>query len=169
MNYRKLVGDYILCINNEIGRSLKKLYCTFTLCKVIDYDPLENEFTIIKADENNYHVDYISMNTVKFKIDNHDPFNDADNSLSYNEYKMLCRPEKSIGELYRNTKWYIFYKKDDAIELIETALLPENNKKPVFSFYYLSKFSYYGYKRKEDYLKYLLNILKYNNETNKCK
>lgn len=158
MNYKKFVGDYILCINNELGRSIKKLYCCFTLCKVIDYDPLENEFTIIKHDENNYHFDSIYLNTVKLKINNNDPF---DFEIASN-----CYDQKSIGVVYKNINWYFFFSKQYAIELIENALLPKNKNEPVYSFYYLSKFSYYGYKRKEDYLKYLLNILK-QNEANK--
>ena len=129
-----LIGKKVLIICNSIGSSYKKLYCSYVLGKIIEYNPTTNKIMVIRNTE---HAD----SPIEFKINN-------DNRFATRE------PENN------NEKWwYTAFVDDKAIQLLKLNLLKQNNRRPVYKSYYLSSICYGKYKSKKEYLTYLLNEL----------
>ena len=135
MKYRNdLIGKKILIICNSIGSSYKRLYCSYVLGKIIEYNPATNKIMVIRNTE---HAD----SPIEFKINN-------DNRFATRE------PENG------NEKWwYVAFADEEAIQLLKRNLLKQNNRRPVYKSYYLSTICYGKYKSKKEYLTYLLNEL----------
>ena len=139
MKYRNdLIGKKILIICNSIGSSYKRLYCSYVLGKITEYNPTTNKIMVIRNTE---HVD----SPIEFKLNNGNSF---DNRLATRE------PEND-----NETWWYVALADDKAIQLLKGNLLKQNNRRPVYKSYYLSNFDYGKYKSKKEYLTYLLNEL----------
>mgnify|MGYP003369171027 FL=1 len=139
MKYRNdLIGKKVLIICNSIGDNYKKLYCSYVLGKITEYDPVTNKIMVIRNTE---YVD----SPIEFKINNGNSF---DNRLATRE------PEND-----NETWWYIALADDKAIQLLKGNLLKQNNRRPVYKSYYLSTICYSKYKSKKEYLTYLLNEL----------
>lgn len=138
-----LIGKKVLIICNSIGSNYKKLYCSYVLGKITEYDPDTNKIMVIRNTE---HVD----SPIEFKINNGKSF---DNRFATRE------PEND-----NETWWYVAFADDKAIQLLKGNLLKQNNRRPVYKSYYLSTVCYGKHKSKKEYLTYLLNEL--NNESN---
>lgn len=64
MKYRNdLISKKVLIICNSIGDNYKKLYCSYVLGKITEYDPVTNKIMAIRNTE---HVD----SPIEFKINN---------------------------------------------------------------------------------------------------
>ncbi len=137
-----LIGKKVLIICNSIGTSYKRLYCSYALGKIIEYNQATNKIMVIRNTE---HVD----SPIEFKLNNGKSF---DNRFATRE------PEND-----NETWWYVALADDKAIQLLKGNLLKQNNRRPVYKSYYLSNFDYGKYKTKKEYLTYLLNEL-----NNKC-
>ena len=135
MEYKNdLIGKKVLIISNSIGRSYKKLYCSYVLGEITGYNSDTNKIMVIINAE---HAD----SPIEFKINN-------DNQFATRE------PEND------NEKWwYTAFVDDKAIQLLKLNLLKQNNRRPVYKSYYLSTICYGKYKSKKEYLTYLLNEL----------
>lgn len=139
MKYRNdLIGKKVLIICNSIGDNYKKLYCSYVLGKITEYDPATNKIMVIRNTE---HVD----SPIEFKINNGNSFDN----------RFATREPKNDNE----TWWYIALADDKAIQLLKGNLLKQNNRRPVYKSYYLSTICYGKYKSKKEYLTYLLNEL----------
>lgn len=150
MKYRNdLIGKKILIICNSIGSSYKKLYCSYILGKIIEYNPATNKIMVIR---NTGHIG----SAVEFKINNHDPFEYP----YYFDNRFATREPENDNE----TWWYVAFADEEAIQLLKRNLLKQNNRSPVYKSYYLSTVCYGKHKSKKEYLTYLLNEL--NNESN---
>lgn len=136
-----LIGKKILIICNSIGTSYKRLYCSYALGKIIEYNPATNKIMVIRHIG---HIGYIGS-SIEFKLNNGNSF---DNRFATRE------PEND------NEKWwYVALADDNAIQLLKGNLLKQNNRRPVYKSYYLSTVCYGKYKSKKEYLTYLLNEL----------
>lgn len=133
-----LIGKKVLIICNSIGSNYKKLYCSYVLGKITEYDPDTNKIMVIRNTE---HVD----SPIEFKINNGKSF---DNRFATREL-----------ENDNETWWYVAFADDKAIQLLKGNLLKQNNRRPVYKSYYLSNIDYGKYKSKKEYLTYLLNEL----------
>ena len=133
-----LIGKKVLIICNSIGSNYKKLYCSYVLGKITEYDPATNKIMVIR---NTKYVD----SSIEFKLNN-------DNRFATRE------PENDD-----ETWWYVALADDKAIQLLKGNLLKQNNRRPVYKSYYLSNIDYGKHKSKKEYLTYLLNEL-----NNKC-
>lgn len=129
-----LIGKKVLIICNSIGTSYKRLYCSYALGKIIEYNSATNKIMVIRNTE---HVD----SPIEFKLNN-------DNRFATRE------PEND-----NETWWYVAFADDKAIQLLKGNLLKQNNRRPVYKSYYLSNIDYGKYKSKKEYLTYLLNEL----------
>ena len=129
-----LIGKKVLIICNSIGDNCKKLYCSYVLGKITEYDPATNKIMVIR---NTKHVD----SPIEFKLNN-------DNRFATKE------PEND-----NETWWYDALADDKAIQLLKGNLLKQNNRRPVYKSYYLSTIDYGKHKSKKEYLTYLLNEL----------
>ena len=134
-----LIGKKVLIICNSIGSNYKKLYCSYVLGKITEYDPATNKIMVIR---NTKYVD----SSIEFKLNN-------DNRFATRE------PEND-----NETWWYVAFADDDAIQLLKRNLLKQNNRSPVYKSYYLSTVCYGKHKSKKEYLTFLLNEL--SNESN---
>lgn len=132
-----LIGKKVLIICNSIGSNYKKLYCSYVLGKITEYNPVTNKIMVIRNIE---HAD----SPVEFKINNGNSF---DNRFATRE------PEND-----NETWWYVAFT-DKAVQLLKGNLLKQNNRRPVYKSYYLSTICYGKYKSKKEYLTYLLNEL----------
>ena len=132
-----LIGKKVLIICNSIGDNYKKLYCSYVLGKITEYDPATNKIMVIRNTE---HVD----SPIEFKINN-------DN----NDNKFATREPENDNEKW----WYVAITDDKAIQLLKGNLLKQNNRRPVYKSYYLSTICYDKHKSKKEYLTYLLNEL----------
>ena len=132
-----LIGKKVLIICNSIGDNYKKLYCSYVLGKITEYDPATNKIMVIRNIE---HVD----SPIEFKINN-------DN----NDNKFATREPENDNEKW----WYVSITDDKAIQLLKGNLLKQNNRRPVYKSYYLSTICYDKHKSKKEYLTYLLNEL----------
>ena len=132
-----LIGKKVLIICNSIGSSYKRLYCSYVLGKITEYDPATNKIMVIRNTE---HVD----SPIEFKINN-------DN----NDNKFATREPENDNEKW----WYVAFAGDKAIQLLKGNLLKQNNRRPVYKSYYLSTICYGKHKSKKEYLTYLLNEL----------
>lgn len=132
-----LIGKKVLIICNSIGDNYKKLYCSYVLGKITEYDPATNKIMVIRNTE---HVD----SPIEFKINN-------DN----NDNKFATREPENDNEKW----WYVAFAGDKAIQLLKGNLLKQNNRRPVYKSYYLSTICYGKHKSKKEYLTYLLNEL----------
>ena len=132
-----LIGKKVLIICNSIGDNYKKLYCSYVLGKITEYDPATNKIMVIRNTE---HVD----SPIEFKINN-------DN----NDNKFATREPENDNEKW----WYVAFAGDKAIQLLKGNLLKQNNRRPVYNSYYLSTICYGKHKSKKEYLTYLLNEL----------
>ena len=132
-----LIGKKVLIIYNSIGDNYKKLYCSYVLGKITEYDPATNKIMVIRNTE---HVD----SPIEFKINN-------DN----NDNKFATREPENDNEKW----WYVAFAGDKAIQLLKGNLLKQNNRRPVYKSYYLSTICYGKHKSKKEYLTYLLNEL----------
>ena len=132
-----LIGKKVLIICNSIGDNYKKLYCSYVLGKITEYDPATNKIMVIRNTE---HVD----SPIEFKINN-------DN----NDNKFATREPENDNEKW----WYVAITDDKAIQLLKGNLLKQNNRRPVYKSYYLSTICYGKHKSKKEYLTYLLNEL----------
>ena len=132
-----LIGKKVLIICNSIGDNYKKLYCSYVLGKITEYDPATNKIMVIRNTE---HVD----SPIEFKINN-------DN----NDNKFATREPENDNEKW----WYVAFADDKAIQLLKGNLLKQNNRRPVYKSYYLSTICYGKHKSKKEYLTYLLNKL----------
>lgn len=133
-----LIGKKVLIICNSIGSNYKKLYCSYVLGKITEYNPATNKIMVIRNIE---HTD----SPVEFKINNGNSF---DNIFATRE------PEND-----NETWWYVALTDDKAIQLLKGNLLKQNNRRPVYKSYYLSNIDYGKHKSKKEYLTYLLNEL----------
>lgn len=133
-----LIGKKVLIICNSIGSNYKKLYCSYVLGKITEYNPVTNKIMVIRNIE---HAD----SPVEFKINNGNSF---DNRFATRE------PEND-----NETWWYVAFTDDKAVQLLKGNLLKQNNRRPVYKSYYLSTICYGKYKSKKEYLTYLLNEL----------
>lgn len=133
-----LIGKKVLIICNSIGSNYKKLYCSYVLGKITEYNPATNKIMVIRNIE---HAD----SPVEFKINNGNSF---DNIFATRE------PEND-----NETWWYVALTDDKAIQLLKGNLLKQNNRRPVYKSYYLSNIDYGKHKSKKEYLTYLLNEL----------
>lgn len=138
-----LIGKKVLIICNSIGSNYKKLYCSYVLGEITEYNPVTNKIMVIRNTE---HVD----SPIEFKINNDNSF---DNRFATRE------PEND-----NETWWYVAFADDKAIQLLKRNLLKQNNRRPVYKSYYLSTICYGKHKSKKEYLTYLLNEL--NNKSN---
>lgn len=132
-----LIGKKVLIICNSIGSSYKKLYCSYVLGKITEYDPATNKIMVIRNTE---HVD----SPIEFKIN-------SDN----NDNRFATREPENDNEKWR----YVAFVDDKAIQLLKGNLLKQNNRRPVYKSYYLSTICYGKHKSKKEYLTYLLNEL----------
>lgn len=150
MKYKNdLIGKKVLIICNSIGISYKRLYCSYILGKIIEYNPVTNNIMLIR------NIGHIGS-AVEFKLNNYDPFDYP----YYFDKRFATRESENDTELC----WYIVLADDEAIQLLKRNLLKQNNKRPVYKSYYLSNTCYGKHKSKKEYLTYLLNELK--NESN---
>lgn len=133
-----LIGKKVLIICNSIGSNYKKLYCSYVLGKITEYNPTTGMVMVIRNIE---HAD----SPVEFKINNGNSF---DNIFATRE------PEND-----NETWWYVALTDDKAIQLLKGNLLKQNNRRPVYKSYYLSTICYGKHKSKKEYLTYLLNEL----------
>lgn len=62
-----LIGKKVLIISNSIGSSYKKLYCSYVLGKITEYDSATNKIMVIRNTE---HAD----SPIEFKINNDNLF-----------------------------------------------------------------------------------------------
>ena len=144
MEFRNdLIGKKVLIVCNSIGSNYKKLYCSYVLGKITEYDSATNKIMVIRNTE---HAD----SPIEFKINNGNSF---DNRFATRE------PENN-----NETWWYVALADDKAIQLLKRNLLKQNNRRPVYKSYYLSTICYGKHKSKKEYLTYLLNEL--NNKSN---
>lgn len=132
-----LIGKKVLIISNSIGNSYKKLYCSYVLGEIIEYNPDTNKIMIIRNTE---HAD----SPIEFKIN-------SDN----NDNRFATREPENNNEKW----WYTVFVDDKAIQLLKLNLLKQNNRRPVYKSYYLSNIDYGKHKSKKEYLTYLLNEL----------
>lgn len=132
-----LIGKKVLIISNSIGNSYKKLYCSYVLGEITEYNPDTNKIMIIRNTE---HAD----SPIEFKIN-------SDN----NDNQFATREPENDNEKW----WYTSFVDDKAIQLLKLNLLKQNNRRPVYKSYYLSTICYGKYKSKKEYLTYLLNEL----------
>lgn len=132
-----LIGKKVLIISNSIGSSYKKLYCSYVLGEITEYNPDTNKIMIIRNTE---HAD----SPIEFKIN-------SDN----NDNRFATREPENNNEKW----WYTAFVDDKAIQLLKLNLLKQNNRRPVYKSYYLSNIDYGKYKSKKEYLTYLLNEL----------
>lgn len=132
-----LIGKKVLIICNSIGSNYKKLYCSYVLGKITEYDSATNKIMVIRNTE---HVD----SPIEFKIN-------SDN----NDNIFATREPENDNE----TWWYVALADDKAIQLLKGNLLKQNNRRPVYKSYYLSTICYGKHKSKKEYLTYLLNEL----------
>ena len=132
-----LIGKKVLIICNSIGDNYKKLYCSYVLGKITEYDPATNKIMVIRNTE---HVD----SPIEFKINN-------DN----NDNRFATREPENDNEKW----WYVAFADEEAIQLLKLNLLKQNNRRPVYKSYYLSTICYGKHKSKKEYLTYLLNEL----------
>ena len=121
-----LIGKKVLIICNSIGDNYKKLYCSYVLGKITEYDPATNKIMVIRNTE---HVD----SPIEFKINN-------DN----NDNKFATREPENDNEKW----WYVAFAGDKAIQLLKGNLLKQNNRRPVYKSYYLSTVCYGKHKSK---------------------
>ena len=144
MEFRNdLIGKKVLIVCNSIGSNYKKLYCSYVLGEITEYNPVTNKIMVIRNTE---HAD----SPIEFKINN-------DNSL---DNRFATRAPENDNE----TWWYVAFTDDKAIQLLKGNLLKQNNRRPVYKSYYLSTICYGKHKSKKEYLTYLLNEL--NNKSN---
>lgn len=132
-----LIGKKVLIVCNSIGDNYKKLYCSYVLGKITEYDSATNKIMVIRNTE---HVD----SPIEFKIN-------SDN----NDNRFATREPENDNE----TWWYVAFVDDKAIQLLKGNLLKQNNRRPVYKSYYLSNIDYGKHKSKKEYLTYLLNEL----------
>lgn len=132
-----LIGKKVLIVCNSIGDNYKKLYCSYVLGKITEYNPATNKIMVIRNTE---HVD----SPIEFKIN-------SDN----NDNRFATREPENDNE----TWWYVAFTDDKAIQLLKGNLLKQNNRRPVYKSYYLSTICYGKHKSKKEYLTYLLNEL----------
>lgn len=132
-----LIGKKVLIISNSIGNSYKKLYCSYVLGEITEYNPDTNKIMIIRNTE---HAD----SPIEFKIN-------SDN----NDNRFATREPENNNEKW----WYTAFVDDKAIQLLKLNLLKQNNRRPVYKSYYLSNIDYGKHKSKKEYLTYLLNEL----------
>lgn len=132
-----LIGKKVLIICNSIGSNYKKLYCSYVLGKITEYNPTTGRVMVIRNTE---HVD----SPIEFKIN-------SDN----NDNRFATREPENDNE----TWWYAALADDKAIQLLKGNLLKQNNRRPVYKSYYLSTICYSKHKSKKEYLTYLLNEL----------
>ena len=132
-----LIGKKVLIICNSIGVNYKKLYCSYILGKITEYNPVTNKIMAIR---NTDHTD----SPIEFKINNN----------SFDKRFATKEPEND-----NETWWYVAFIDDEAIKLLKGNLLKQNNRRPVYKSYYLSTICYGKYKSKKEYLTYLLNEL----------
>nr|DAV36628.1 MAG TPA: hypothetical protein [Bacteriophage sp.] len=132
-----LIGKKVLIISNSIGNSYKKLYCSYVLGEITEYNPDTNKIMIIRNTE---HAD----SPIEFKIN-------SDN----NDNRFATREPENNNEKW----WYTAFVDDKAIQLLKLNLLKQNNRRPVYKSYYLSTICYGKHKSKKEYLTYLLNEL----------
>lgn len=132
-----LIGKKVLIICNSIGVNYKKLYCSYVLGKITEYNPVTNKIMVIR---NTDHTD----SPIEFKINNN----------SFDKRFATKEPEND-----NETWWYVAFIDDEAIKLLKGNLLKQNNRRPVYKSYYLSTICYGMYKSKKEYLTYLLNEL----------
>lgn len=137
MKYRNdLIDKKILIICNSIGNNYKRLYCSYVLGKIIEYNPVTNKIMVIRNTDTD--------SPIEFKINN----NSFDNRFATKE------PEND-----NETWWYVAFIDEKAIQLLKGNLLKQNNRRPVYKSCYLSPICYGKYKSKKEYLTYLLNEL----------
>ena len=132
-----LIGKKVLIICNSIGVNYKKLYCSYVLGEITEYNPVTNKIMVIR---NTDHAD----SPIEFKINNN----------SFDKQFATKEPEND-----NETWWYVAFIDDEAIKLLKGNLLKQNNRRPVYKSYYLSTICYGKYKSKKEYLTYLLNEL----------
>ena len=132
-----LIGKKVLIICNSIGVNYKKLYCSYVLGEITEYNPVTNKIMVIR---NTDHADL----PIEFKINNN----------SFDKRFATKEPEND-----NETWWYVAFIDDEAIKLLKGNLLKQNNRRPVYKSYYLSTICYGMYKSKKEYLTYLLNEL----------
>lgn len=133
-----LIGKKVLIVCNSIGDNYKKLYCSYVLGKITEYDSATNKIMVIRNTE---HAD----SPIEFEIGDGNSF---DNIFATRE------PEND-----NETWWYVALADDKAIQLLKGNLLKQNNRRPVYKSYYLSTICYGKHKSKKEYLTYLLNEL----------
>lgn len=139
MEFRNdLIGKKVLIVCNSIGDNYKKLYCSYVLGKITEYNPATNKIMVIRNTE---HAD----SPIEFKIGDGNSF----------DGRFATRKPENDNE----TWWYVAFTDDKAIQLLKGNLLKQNNRRPVYKSYYLSNIDYGKHKSKKEYLTYLLNEL----------
>lgn len=141
-----IINKKVLIICNSDGPAWNRVYCSFFIAKIVEYNPEDN--TIIIENKNKDKKTYTLL-------DSKNPFNKDKN---YNIYDNRFAYWYSDDIIHK--QWYHVFIYDNALTILRNNI-KQSRSQYVYKSYGLSSFSY-GRKTKKRFLRDLLNELEEN-------
>lgn len=148
INVNEILNKKVLIICNSIGSSMNKVYCSYFIGKIIDYNPEDN--TVIIENKNKDIKKYNIINK------DHDPFNFSHRTYNNDNRFAYYRSDELNSKI-----WYDVFIGDKALTILKNNI-KHSQSQYVYKVYCLSSFSYNRNKTKKRFLRDLLTELEEN-------